>query len=125
MAAAWEVLSRPAVRSAYDQTRRLPTDLIVHQEWQRAAQEAHTRAQEYPKNWDEFEAWLRQATAEVQSHPVGRVLAGMVAGLVVGAVIGTVVGLVMGLGLVVGGVVGSVTGVLVGAVIGRRQPALH
>ena len=125
VAAAWEVLSNPAIRKAYDQARSNPTDQGVRQEWQQAAQEAQARARTYPRSWDEFDVWLNHATAEVQAHPVGRVLAGMVAGLVVGVVIGTVVGLVVGVGWVGGGVVGSTTGIVVGAVIGHKQPAMR
>jgi hypothetical protein len=125
VAAAWEVLSNPALRAAYNQARHQAADTRAAQEWHEAEREARARAEAYPRSWAEFDAWLNHATAEVQAYPLGRFLAGMVAGLGVGAVIGTFVGSVMGVGMIGGASVGTLAGGVVGGVIGRKQSELR
>ena len=55
---AWEVLSDPDKRHRYDELRSNPNNSEIAQAVYQDAQAAKNRADDYPKTWNEYEAWL-------------------------------------------------------------------
>ena len=67
---AWEVLSDPGLRAAYDEARgaQAPTTLAT---WQARSEGARRRAQDYPREWEAFEAWMDTLAADVRRAEYG------------------------------------------------------
>ena len=55
---AWEILSDPEIRSRYDAAREAASDPEVNDLVRNDASRAKRRAEEYPRQWSEFERWL-------------------------------------------------------------------
>ena len=55
---AWEVLSNPYTRMHYDYARSNQYDYAAQRVAEEEKARARTRAQEYPRKWNDFEAWL-------------------------------------------------------------------
>jgi curved DNA-binding protein CbpA len=55
---AWEILSNPELRRRYNEARAKPANLRVQTAAAADAQQARQQAEEYPRRWADFEAWL-------------------------------------------------------------------
>lgn len=55
---AWEILSDPERRQRYDAVRRDTASLSVQTAAAADAQQARQQAEQYPRRWADFEAWL-------------------------------------------------------------------
>jgi hypothetical protein len=55
---AFEVLRNPAMRRNYDEARRNEFNQAAQEQAHADASQARQQAQEYPRNWNEFDAWL-------------------------------------------------------------------
>jgi S1-C subfamily serine protease len=68
---AWEVLSDPASRSAYDALRAEPQDEGVQERWEGVAEAAHEKAQGYSKDWEEFRRQMDALLGDVAAAEYG------------------------------------------------------
>ncbi len=55
---AWAILSNPMTRRHYDSARSNRSDYVAQRSVREDAQAARQKAQEYPRKWPDFEAWL-------------------------------------------------------------------
>ena len=68
---AWEVLSDPAARVAYDALRADPQDAGSRERWEAVAEAAHEKAQSYPKDWEEFRRRMDALLGDVAAAEYG------------------------------------------------------
>jgi curved DNA-binding protein CbpA len=115
LAAAYAVLSDPAKRVLYDQSRAAPQDAGAAAQWEAVQAEAVRQAERYPRDWAEFTRWADQVANEVHSTRGGRLASGAVAGALVGTPLGAAVGAWAGIGFAAGTAVGGIVGALGGA----------
>jgi curved DNA-binding protein CbpA len=98
---AWKILSDTRARTAYDKSRTTSNDPPVKNDWATASDDAKTWAQKSVKvhgnSWEEFVAWVNQATDDVQQKPRGRTAAGATAGILIGATAGLIAGHAVGM----------------------------
>ena len=57
---AWLILSNPTTRQHYDSARRNVNDKAANRTVQKDAQNVQSKAQDYPKKWDDFQDWLNK-----------------------------------------------------------------
>jgi hypothetical protein len=68
---AWSILSDPATRARYDESRQRPTSLAVRQAFEQDQQQARVQAEQYPRGWGEFERWLDEFTQDAHAAQFG------------------------------------------------------
>lgn len=71
---AWEILSNPELRQRYDEARAEPANLSVQTAAAKDARQARQQAEQYPRRWADFEAWLNgvaQDFTRAEFKPVG------------------------------------------------------
>lgn len=125
---AWEMLSDPKRRAAYDRSRTSPTDAAAKEDVDRASEHAAEAAkaavEAYGRTWDEFRQWVRVVADDVERSHTGRIIAGVLVGLLLGVFLGAIVGNEVGIGVLAGATVGIVAGGLGGgiAIASARSP---
>ena len=68
---AFEVLRNPAMRRNHDEARRNEFNQSAQEQANADASQARQRAQEYPRNWNEFDAWLDAVAKDFQNAEYG------------------------------------------------------
>lgn len=61
---AWGILSDPRLRQDYDYARTHQYNLDAQERASKEADQARNRAETYPQNWNQFEAWLDELFKE-------------------------------------------------------------
>jgi hypothetical protein len=70
---AFEILSDPELRRQYDYARTHSDDARAGQRAANMAEQASKQAENYPREWDAFERWLKEAlNADIQSARYGK-----------------------------------------------------
>jgi len=64
---AWVVLSDPESRARYDEARYHIGDRVAQEAAAADAQKARQRAEEYPRQWADFDRWLNQVAGDFSS----------------------------------------------------------
>lgn len=103
---AWEILSDPELRRRYDQARQHSEDHDAEEAAREDSCNARQRAEEYPKQWKDFAAWLDVlsqdfARAEYGSRNWGKITV-PTAGYSISGWIFIVAGAVLGAALAIG-----------------------
>lgn len=57
---AWLILSNPTTRRHYDSARADRSNYVVQRTARKDAQDTRQKAQEYPREWDDFEKWFNR-----------------------------------------------------------------
>lgn len=70
---AWEVLSKPELRSRYDAARTYAGDHAAQQAAEADAKAARQRAEQYPPKWADVEAWLNGVAQDFAGAEYGSV----------------------------------------------------
>ncbi|MBF2046245.1 MAG: J domain-containing protein [Leptolyngbya sp. IPPAS B-1204] len=70
---AWEILSDPKRRQRYDVVRRDTASLSIQTAAAADAQQARQQAEQYPRHWADFEAWLDGVAQDFHRAEVKRV----------------------------------------------------
>jgi hypothetical protein len=73
---AFEILGNSELRRRYDEARRDETKEAAQQSAGKDASEAKRRAENYPRDWNEFDAWLESLAKDIQGAKYGQ--AGMI-----------------------------------------------
>lgn len=68
---AWEVLSKPESRRRYDAARGMPKSPMVQEAADADANQARQRAEQYPRQWADFEVWLNKAASDFTGAKYG------------------------------------------------------
>jgi curved DNA-binding protein CbpA len=68
---AFGVLRNPAMRRNYDEARRNAFNQAAQDQANADASQARQRAEEYPRNWNEFDAWLDAVAKDFKSAEYG------------------------------------------------------
>jgi DnaJ domain len=61
---AWEILRDPDKRRRYDKARANPGSAFAQEAAAADARSAHQQAEQYPRRWADFEAWLNRASRD-------------------------------------------------------------
>ena len=73
---AWAILSNPMTRRHYDSARSNRSDYVAQRSVREDAQAARQKAQEYPRKWPDFEAWLDRLFRDFTEVNYGKIEAG-------------------------------------------------
>lgn len=114
---AYEILSNPVSKRHYDDARANLANQNAQRQAQAEASQAQRQAEQYPRNWTDFESWLAKDFGEArygncgQYATIGNSVSGFVF-VVVGMILGAVCGLLAGYkgGIAPLCVIGGITG---------------
>jgi hypothetical protein len=68
---AWTILSDPVARARFDESRRQAASLAVRQAFEQDQRQAREQAEQYPRQWTEYEKWLDSVSADIGAARYG------------------------------------------------------